>query len=123
KITLSVPPIDVFVLWELFQSTHDRDMLERFYPFARHRFNEFIEAGRLQENGWLFAWPDQNRYGIRLTGAENRKEAKPEGGRDTTSRQFYSPDYSAYVICAARLLRACAQALNRPQEEIDGYGR
>jgi hypothetical protein len=123
RIPLAVPPIDLFALWDLYQSTHDRDMLELFYPQAKHRFIEFVEAGRLQENGWLFAWPAQNRSGMRLTRSDEGKRSKSFDGRDDTPMQFYSPDYSAYVICAARLLCACARTLNQPKEEIEGLKR
>jgi hypothetical protein len=55
---------------------------------------------------------------MRLTRSEEGKDVKRVDLRDDTPTQFYSPDYSAYVICAARLLYACAQTLNQPKEEI-----
>ena len=55
--TISPPPTDVFVLWDLVQRTHDRDMLEKFYPYAVQRFQQFLESGRERGDAWLFAWP------------------------------------------------------------------
>ncbi|HZP81726.1 MAG TPA: trehalase family glycosidase [Chthonomonadaceae bacterium] len=93
-------PTNLFALWELYQRTHDREMLTRFYPFARRRYRERLAAGRTKPDSWLFAWP----------------EARP----GDSPPQTCAPEYSAYVIRAAQLLRFMAeetgQSVTEPQE-------
>ncbi len=101
---IAVPPINLFALWELYQSTHDREMLEHFYPFAHRRYRELLSAGRPNDTTWLFSWQD----------SALRKAQDPT---------LYSPDYSAYVIRAAKILRRIATILGRPAAEIQDYTR
>ena len=96
-----VPPVDLFALWELYQRTHNRDMLDKFYPSAFRRYREFLAAGKRETDSWLLVWTDGQR------------------GLPFANRvgQRYSADYSAYAIRSAKILHAAAQILLRPKEE------
>ena len=99
-----VPPIDLFALWELYQRTHNRDTLEKFYPSAVLRYNEFLAISRTDKKSWLCAWlvEGNNTFVPNLTLQRN------------------SPDCSAYLIRSAKILKAAAEILQRPQAEIEG---
>jgi hypothetical protein len=117
----AIPPTNLFALWELFQRTHDRTMLDRFYPFARRRYRELLTVGRPNEHDWLFSWPgdtDENA----VFGGSAEPGAPPAGAKPAESR-VCAPDYSAYVIRSARILRQMAEQLRRPKEELEGYER
>jgi hypothetical protein len=117
KGNIAVPPTDLIALWELFQRTHDRDMLERFYPYAIWRFREFLESGREHEDDWLFTWPMPRPAVPALAGKRilEQEGIAQDGAKDP--EPYYAPDYSAYVILSARILLACAKALDRTVEE------
>ncbi len=99
----AVPPTNLFALWELYQRTHDRVLLENFYPFARRRYRELLAAGRPNDTTWLFSW----------------SSAIPGGH----SPQIYAPDYSAYVIRAAKILRRIADALGQHAADVQSYDK
>ncbi|HLJ58063.1 MAG TPA: hypothetical protein VKT77_23695 [Chthonomonadaceae bacterium] len=103
--TVTVPPTDIFVLWDLFQHTHDTGMLGKLYPYAVWRFREFLESGRERDGDWVFTWPRAK------PGSAANAAASREGPA------YYAPDYSAYVLLSARVLLACSKALDRPGEE------
>ncbi len=104
---IAVPPTDIFVLWDLVQRTHNKDLAEKFYPYAVWRFREFLESGREREDDWLFTWPSQRPIGATQPGLSAAATRTPE----------YSPEYSAYVLLAARSLLACARTLEKSAEE------
>ena len=99
------PPIDLFALWELFQRTHNRDVLENFYPKAVSRYKELLSACRVSKNSWLCAWSDGSRATL----------------SESVNGRRYSPDCSAYLIRSAKILRAAAQILGRPSAEIEAF--
>jgi hypothetical protein len=117
KSALAVPPTDILALWELFQRTHDRDMLERFYPYAVWRFRELIESGREREDDWLFTWPMARPVVPALAGKRILKNAVFDTEPAADPEPYYAPDYSAYVIVSAKVLLACAKALDKTAEE------
>jgi hypothetical protein len=113
------PPTDLFALWQLVQQTHDRDMLERFYPYAAWRFRQLLESGRDRQDDWLFTWPRS------ATAAGDA--GRPGGGEPVRAvapvvTPRYSPEYSAYVMLSARILLACAKTLDRPADEQASFG-
>jgi hypothetical protein len=110
----AVFPGDLFALWELAQQTRDREMLTQFFPFARRRYREFLAAGRLPNDSWLFAWPE----GISPVG-----EGRANAAGTVPAVRMAAPDYSAYVIRAAKIMRAMAERVGRPDEEIQDYLR
>ena len=117
----ATPPTNLFALWELYQKTHDRAMLTRFYPFAKRRYRELMTAGRVESARALFAWPDlAPRPDLTLVGM-------PISGPKAQSADFsfraYAPDYSAYVIRAAKILRLMAEETKQPAAEMLQYGR
>jgi hypothetical protein len=117
----AIPPTNLFALWELCQHTHDRAMLERFYPFARRRYRELLTVGRQNENDWLFSWPGDTEENAIFGGSAD--PGTPSAGAKAAEPRVYAPDYSAYVIRSARILRQMAEQLRRPKEELDGYER
>ena len=114
----AIPPINLFALWELYQKTRDKAMLAEFYPFAKRRYQELTTAGRVESNRSLFAWPaPPERRDIVFV-----KSAKPEI-RAVESSRAYAPDYSAYVIRSAKILRRMAEEIQQPAAETQQYGR
>lgn len=110
----AMPPTNLFALWELFQRTHNREMLARFYPYARRRYRELLAAGRVKADDWLFAWP--------ATGPNGAADPTPApAGTGQEKPHVYAPDYSAYVIRAAKILRLMAEQTRQPAGEISGY--
>lgn len=124
----AVPPTNLFALWELYQRTHDRALLERFYPFAARRYRELLAAGRLPGREWLFAWPDASPVKRMMSraeaGAQERDVFSSQEQSDLRlaaqvppAPKVVSPDYSAYVIRSAQLLRMIAAEVRAPAEE------
>jgi hypothetical protein len=114
KLPQTVAPINLFALWELYQQTLDRKLLEHFYPFARRRYREMLSAGRAGTNNWLFSWKTgmQERDGDKGTMA---------AGFKGVDNRVYSPDYSAFVIRSARILQRMATVLEHSPNEMLGY--
>ncbi len=118
----AAPPVNLFALWELYQKTHDHAMLARFYPFAKRRYREFLTAGRVDLALPLFAWPrPASRTGgltlaaMPLYGPQAPPAAPPP--------RAYAPDYSAYVIRAAKILRLMAYETSQPAADLLQYGQ
>ncbi len=108
KDPIGVAPTNLMALWDLYQRTHDKDLIARLYPYARRRYLELLAAGRTNENEWLFSWtPDTT--------------AKPlPAGANTLKARFNAPDYSAYIIRSARILTAIAKiTLQSPNDMLD----
>lgn len=107
----AIPPFNIFALWELYQQTHDRPMLVKFYPYAKRRYEELLIAGRGKdkETEWLFAYPAP---------AMKMQEVDPKLKPNDPNMTLYSPDYSAYVIRAAKIMRAMADATRQRTEEL-----
>jgi len=106
-------PTNLLALWELYQRTHDREMLSVFYPFARRRYEELLAAGRQKGQEGLYAWPagqDALHYIL-----------APAAAPAATGTLRFAPDYAAYVIRAAHLLERMAEDLHQPPSEIVGY--
>ena len=103
----AIPPTNLFALWELWQQTHDRGALTQLFPFARRRYQELLAAGRVRDGEALYAWP-------------TAPETKAEDGKAETPRLF-APDYSAYVVRAAKIMRTLAEQARRDAKEIAGY--
>ena len=117
----ATPPTNLFALWELYQRTRDRAMLTRFYPFAKRRYLELATAGRITANRALFAWTaPPPRSELELAGMP-AYGPKPMPA-DPPSRA-YAPDYSAYVIRAAKILRLMAEETRQSAAEMLQYGR
>ena len=117
----AAPPTNLFALWELFQKTHDRAMLTRFYPYAKRRYREMTAAGRVDAARALFAWPaPPARNDLALAGM-------PAGGPKQDAGEFssraFAPDYSAYVIRAAKILRLMAEETQQPDADASQYKR
>jgi hypothetical protein len=114
KVPQTVAPINLFALWELYQQTLDRRLLDQFYPYARRRYLEMLTAGRVGKNDWLFSWktgmPDRSR-----DNSTTAADFQGAGGRS------YSPDYSAFVVRSARILQRMATVLERSPQELVGY--
>ncbi len=110
----AIPPLNIFVLWELYQQTHDRPLLTQFYAHAKRRYEELLTAGRgkEKETEWLFAYP-----------ATMKKLAEVEGKRKPCDPvlPLYSPDYSAYVIRAAKIMKLMAEATRQKPEEMQRF--
>ncbi len=109
-IPQTIPPFNIFALWELYQQTHDRPMLTRFYPYAKRRYEELLVAGRGKDKAteWLFAYPKPTM-----------KLAEIDANRKLCEQKMplYSPDYSAYVVRAAKIMRMMAEATRQKPEE------
>ncbi len=113
----TVAPINLFAVWELYQQTLDRRLLEQFFPYARRRYQEMLTAGRAGSNNWLFAW----KTGMpEIDGSD--KGTLAAGLKGANSRS-YSPDYSAFVIRSARILQRMATVLEHSPNELVGYSR
>ncbi len=125
----AVVPTNLFALWELFQRTHDRPLLKRYYPYAQRRYQELLAAGRIAKDGWLFAWPGEARDGVFLPGslppgmaANSVLLAVSNGDADANAASLVAaPDYAAYLIASARIMRALAELTDQPAEEIHEY--
>ena len=116
----ATPPINLFALWELFQRTHDRAMLARFYPYAKRRYLELTTAGRVTADRALFAWAAPSVHNeVTLVGMTT---AGPKPASDFAARA-YAPDYSAYVIRAAKIMRLMAEETRQSAAEMLQYGR
>lgn len=117
----ATPPTNLFALWELYQRTRDKAMLTRFYPYAKRRYLELTTAGRITADRALFAWSaPPPRSGLKLAGMP-AYGPKPMPA-DLPSRA-YAPDYSAYVIRAAKILRLMAEETQQSAAEMLRYGR
>ncbi len=93
----AVVPSNLFALWELYQQTTDRAMLDKFYPYAVKRYRAFADAGRVGVDGAVYGWPVPGK--------------SPEP----------SADYTAYVIRSAFILAAMADRLGKPAAEVEGF--
>ncbi len=112
----TVAPINLFALWELYQQTLDRRLLEQYYPYARRRYQEMLTAGRAGSNNWLFSW----KTGMpEIDGDKGTLAATLKGSNPRT----YSPDYSAFVIRSARLLQRMATVLEHSASELLAYSQ
>jgi hypothetical protein len=109
------PPTNLFGLWDLLETTHDKALLARLYPFARRRYLEMLTAGRTRETDWLFGWPTDLPSDVFIPSLIGMAPTQGKPGL------IVSPDYSAYVIRSANLLRSLATMAARPAEEIAGY--
>ena len=117
----AAPPINLFALWELYQKTHDRAMLTRVYPYAKRRYREMTAAGQVDVGRALFAWPAPPfRSDLALVGLPG-KGPKQEAA-EFASRAF-APNYSAYVIRAAKILRLMAEETKQPETDVSQYKR
>lgn len=110
----TVAPINLFALWELYQQTLDRRLLEQFYPYARRRYQEMLTAGRAGTNDWLFSW----KTGMPEVDADKGTVA---AGLKGANSRTYSPDYSAFVIRSARILQRMATVLEHSPNELIEY--
>ncbi len=109
---IAVAPTNLFALWELYQATRDRGLLERAYPSAKHRYQELLSAGRSTTNEGLFSWSSASQQNQALM-----TRPLAIGG---ISKSF-APEYSAYVIRSAKTLLKIAEALSLPEEERKIY--
>jgi hypothetical protein len=96
---LPVAPTNLFAVWELYQRTHDREVLMRFYPYLQKRYSELVAAGRPGADSWLFAWK------------------RPAAGQTAE----FAADYSAYIVRSALIMASIAERLGRVRAETDGY--
>jgi hypothetical protein len=133
----AAPPTNLFALWELYERTHNRALLKRYYPFARRRYLELLTAGRVKEDTWSFAWPPGVQDAIFIPGStppispqtvkpnavpvRNEKKFEKEIEKESTPIPYMAPDYAAYVIRAARIMQAIAAANDVPAEETRQY--
>ena len=124
----AVVPTNLFALWELFQRTHDRPLLKRYYPYAQRRYQELLAAGRITKDGWLFAWPGEARDAVFLPGslppgvsANSVLLAVSNSDASNANSLVAAPDYAAYLIASARIMRALAELTDQPAEEIHEY--
>jgi hypothetical protein len=111
----AAPPTNLFALWELLQTTRDRELLQRIYPHARRRYLELTAPGKNAGDDRAFGWPAHTAADLfipALMGAT----VQPELNAGTPS-----PDYIAYMIRSARLLRSMATQAMRPTVEIQAY--
>lgn len=115
-IPQALPPFNLFVLWELYQRTHDRALLTQFYAHARRRYNELLAAGKGKDKSTenLFAYPILMK---KLADAP-----KPAISCEQTEL-FFAPDYSAYVVRAAKIMKQMAEATRQKPEEIERYDK
>jgi hypothetical protein len=109
------PPTNLLALWELLQKVHDRELLFRLYPYARRRHLELVMGGGRTPTEWRCAWPAGTPAGLFTPSLTGQTATNGQGAGVAT------PDYIAYVIRSARLLRALAVQINRPAPEIQGY--
>ena len=122
----AIAPTNLFAFWELFQLTHDRPLLKRYYPYARRRYQELLAAGRIKPDGWLFAWPEEARDalfapaslppGVSVNNALFNI-AKP----GEAAPAIAAPDYAAYLIASARIMQTLAELTDRPPDEKREY--
>lgn len=116
KVPQTVAPINLFALWELYQQTLDRKLLEQFYPFARRRYRELLAAGRAGTNNWLFSW----QTGMPESAGDKGTIAAGLKGADS---RLYSADYSAFVIRSARIMQRMATVLEHSPNELIGFAQ
>jgi hypothetical protein len=109
------PPTNLCALWDLSQSVHSLELLTRLYPYARRRYRQLAAAGGRTADAWPCGWPANTPVDLFIPSLA-ASVATANGPADATT-----PDYIAYVIRAARLLRALAQQVNRPAAEIQSY--
>ena len=130
----ATPPTNLFALWELYEHTHSRALLKRYYPFARRRYLELLAAGRAKEDVWSFAWPSGVQDAIFVPGSTPPtipQTAKPnvlavrneidKNDQEAMPVLYAAPDYAAYVIRAARILQAIATITDVPVGETRQY--
>ena len=110
----TIPPLNLFVLWELYQQTHDRPLLTQFYAHAKRRYEELLTAGRgnTPDTEWLFAFH---------TSDKKLAEPEPNPQRLQPKMAAYTPEYSAFVIRAAKIMRLMAEATRQKPEELQRF--
>lgn len=109
---VAVAPANIIALWELYQVSRDKGLLERAYPAAKHRYQELLAAARSTANPGLFAWSSasQRAQGLMTRPLLTRSAYKS-----------FAPEISAYVIRSAKTLLKITEALELPDEERKGY--
>ncbi len=109
---IATAPTNLIALWELYQVSRDKGLLERAYPAAKHRYQELLSATRSAVNPGLFAWSSASQQAQALATRPFlvRNSGKP-----------FAPEISAYVIRSAKTLMRIAEILNLPDEERKGY--
>lgn len=110
----ATPPTNLFALWELYQRTHNHALLAHWYPYARRHYRELLAAGRLAPDGWLFGWPAETLDAIFTP--ETSVRLIPMGAARPAA-----PDYAAYVIRSAQIMRLLALETQRPADEVQSY--
>jgi len=97
--------------------------LTRFYPFVRRRYRELLAAGRSQNSEWLFSWPSASSDPARMARMEMPAGGPSRDPKDASGPRIYAPDFSAYVIRSAKILRQMAEELGMPPDETRNYAR
>ncbi len=135
----ATPPLGLFALWELYERTHDRALLSRYYPYARRRYLELLRAGRIKDEDWRFAWPTGTKDAVFLPGSispgsisslsilpvsnapasaasanaipakKDTANAPPNPIASPANAPVVAPDYAAYVIRAARIMQTMSE--------------
>lgn len=125
-----VPPSNLFALWQLYERTHDKELLRRFYPYAKRRYVElYPDAGTADVPWKQFDWAAdivsdpagayRSRSG--MPGLPLWNHIKTLSGGPAT--HFATPDYAAEVLRSAAILLRMAVILNEGQEEEGRYRR
>lgn len=109
---IATAPTNLIALWELYQVSREKGLLERAYPAAKHRYQEMLAAARSTVNPGLFAWSSASQQAQALL-------TRPLLIRNTN--RSFAPEISAYVIRSAKTLLKIAEVLNLPDEERRGY--
>ncbi len=104
----SIPPTSLFALWELYQETHDRDLLEKGFPAAQRRYQELLDSGRLEKGQSLYRWSSPSALA-------QSQLTRPLSGL-ARSNAFH-PEYSAFVYRASRTMERMAGVLGLPEKE------
>lgn len=125
-----VPPSNLFALWQLYERTHDKELLRRFYPYAKRRFVElYPDAGTADVPWKQFDWASdivsnpasdyRSRSGMPDLPLWNQIKSLGDG----RTPHVATPDYAAEVLRSAVILLRMAIILNEGQEEESRYNR
>ena len=121
----AAPPTNLFAFWDLYQRTHDRALLKRYYPFARRRYLELLAAGRSKDDTWLFSWPQTAHDAVFIPGSTSANSGEHGNGLllkpGAESGFLAAPDYAAYVIRSSHLMQVIAQLTDQPGTETRQY--